>query len=99
MTYETFQAQLHAAESLSDFDAFFAMQDPSAAEGLFRFLFLYAHDPSPRCIRSALGMTQEAFAEAFHLPLQLVERWESGASAPRYVIDSIAYSVINKLPR
>jgi putative transcriptional regulator len=38
--------------------------------------------PNVRALRSHLGMTQEQFAKAYHLPIGTVRDWEQGRSRP-----------------
>ena len=38
--------------------------------------------PQVKLIRRALGLTQEEFAECFHIPLGTLRDWEQGAAAP-----------------
>jgi putative transcriptional regulator len=38
--------------------------------------------PDVRAIRTALGMTQQAFAARFHLELRTVQQWEQGRATP-----------------
>jgi putative transcriptional regulator len=35
-----------------------------------------------KLLRQRLGMTQERFAEAFHLPITTLRDWEQGRSTP-----------------
>jgi putative transcriptional regulator len=38
--------------------------------------------PQVRIIRRALGLTQEEFAQRFHIPLGTLRDWEQGAATP-----------------
>jgi putative transcriptional regulator len=38
--------------------------------------------PQVKIIRRALGLTQEQFAERFHIPLGTLRDWEQGAAQP-----------------
>jgi len=38
--------------------------------------------PQVRIIRRALGLTQEEFAQCFHIPLGTLRDWEQGAATP-----------------
>ena len=38
--------------------------------------------PQVKVIRRALGLTQEQFAERFHIPLGTLRDWEQGAAQP-----------------
>lgn len=64
--------QVHAA-ALSDPDA-----QPLTAEqlaGMHRSI-------DPRAVRERLQLTQQQFAETFHLSLRMIESWEEGRSLP-----------------
>ena len=38
--------------------------------------------PRVKIIRRALGLTQEAFAEQFHIPIGTLRDWEQGRNSP-----------------
>lgn len=42
----------------------------------------FRRGPHPRLIRAKLGLTQEAFAARFHLPLGTIRDWEQGKHEP-----------------
>ena len=45
-------------------------------------------------LRSACGMTQQAFADYLHIPKRTIENWENGKSKPaRYLFDLILYKL------
>ena len=47
-----------------------------------------------RELRDKTGMTQEAFAEMYRIPVSTLRKWEQGeASPPPYVIDLIARTI------
>ena len=51
--------------------------------------------PDVRAIREALGLSQQAFASAYRIPLATLKGWEQGRRQP----DATAYlSVIARLP-
>jgi putative transcriptional regulator len=61
------------AAALSDPDA-----QPRTAEQLARMRRV----SRVKVLRQRLDMTQEAFAEAFHLPITTLRDWEQGRSTP-----------------
>lgn len=40
------------------------------------------HDPDPKCIRLALGLTQVGFAQALGISPKTLHKWEQGSSRP-----------------
>lgn len=45
-------------------------------------------------LRSASGMTQQAFGDYFGIPLRSIQNWEYGASqCPEYLINLIEYKL------
>jgi putative transcriptional regulator len=56
------------------------------------------HVPDVRAIRESLGLSQAAFASAYHIPLATLKGWEQGRRQP----DSTASAYLNviaKLPK
>lgn len=54
--------------------------------------------PDVRAIREGLGMSQQAFASAYHIPLATLKGWEQGRRRPDAT--AAAYlSVIAQLPK
>jgi DNA-binding transcriptional regulator YiaG len=41
-----------------------------------------SHDPDPKCIRLALGLTQVGFAHALGISPKTLHKWEQGSSRP-----------------
>jgi putative transcriptional regulator len=62
-----------AAAALSDPDA-----PPRTAEQLTRMRRV----SRVKVLRQRLGMTLEVFAQAFHLPIDIVNEWEAGRAVP-----------------
>lgn len=59
-----------------------ALRDPDAqplTEADFKRM---VRTPQVKVIRRALGLTQEAFATRFHIPLGTLRDWEQGAATP-----------------
>lgn len=54
--------------------------------------------PDVRAIREALGLSQQAFASAYRIPLATLKGWEQGRRQPDATA-SAYLSVIAKLPR
>lgn len=49
---------------------------------------------SIKAIRSATGLTQEAFSERYGIPRRTIADWERGArNAPDYVVSLLRYRV------
>ena len=47
-----------------------------------------------REIRDSTGLSQSKFAEALHIPVRTIQKWEIGErSCPEYVVELIAYRV------
>lgn len=45
-------------------------------------------------LRTAAGMTQQAFAEYLHIPKRNIENWETGVARPaEYLIELIEYKL------
>jgi putative transcriptional regulator len=59
-----------------------ARSDPDAQPLSDQELARFQRLPEVRRLRRRLGMTQEAFAETFHLALGTVRDWEQGRSLP-----------------
>lgn len=59
-----------------------ALSDPDAQPLTLEKLARAKRGPNPRIIRAKLGLTQEAFAERFHLPLGTIRDWEQGKHEP-----------------
>jgi putative transcriptional regulator len=66
-------AQQRHAAALSDPDA-----QPLGPDDFKRM----KRTPQVKVIRRALGLTQEQFAERFHIPLGTLRDWEQGAAQP-----------------
>ena len=66
------EIEIHSA-ALADPDA--QPLTPERLEGLHR-------TPQVRVIRRALGLSQEQFAEHFHIPLGTLRDWEQGRKDP-----------------
>ena len=48
-------------------------------------------------LRTAAGMTQQAFAEYLHIPKRNIENWETGTARPaEYLIELIEYKLKNE---
>jgi putative transcriptional regulator len=59
-----------------------AVSDPNAQPATEAQLARARRVPSVRALRQKLNLTQEQFAERFHLPLGTVRDWEQGAHRP-----------------
>jgi putative transcriptional regulator len=55
------------------------------------------HVPDARAIREALGLSQAAFASAYHIPLATLKGWEQGRRQPDATA-SAYLSVIANMP-
>jgi putative transcriptional regulator len=66
------EAQHHAAAS----------RDPDAKPLTAADFKRMKRTPQVKLIRRALGLTQEAFAGRFHIPLGTLRDWEQGAAVP-----------------
>lgn len=59
----------------------------------------YAHNRDAATIRQLSGLSRAAFAREYNLPIRTLENWESNSasarSAPPYVLDLLAYAVLN----
>jgi putative transcriptional regulator len=59
-----------------------ARSDPDAKPFTSAQLAQMKHTPRAKLIRRALGLTQEEFAQRFHIPLGTLRDWEQGATEP-----------------
>jgi len=59
-----------------------AVSDPDAQPATAAQLARARRVPNVRALREKLKLTQEEFAERFHLPLGTVRDWEQGAHRP-----------------
>ena len=59
-----------------------ALSDPDCPPATEAQLARARRVPTVRALRKKLNMTQEQFAERFHLPLGTVRDWEQGAHRP-----------------
>ena len=59
-----------------------ALADPDAQPLTEEQLRNARRGPNPRIVRARLGLTQEEFAQRFHLPLGTIRDWEQGKHAP-----------------
>lgn len=59
-----------------------ALSDPDAAPIGFFELPGFIHIPNVRKLRARLGMTQEAFAAAYRIPVGTLRDWEQGRKHP-----------------
>jgi putative transcriptional regulator len=59
-----------------------AVSDPDAQPATEAQLARARRVPNVRALRQKLNLTQEQFAERFHLPLGTVRDWEQGAHRP-----------------
>ena len=59
-----------------------ALSDPDSPPATAAQLARARRVPTVRSVRKKLNMTQEQFAERFHLPLGTVRDWEQGAHRP-----------------
>ena len=59
-----------------------AHADEAALPRTAKQLAKFKRGPNPRLIRAKLGLTQEAFADRFGLPLGTVRDWEQGKHVP-----------------
>jgi putative transcriptional regulator len=71
--FDAMTAQQRHAAALSDPDA-----QPLGPDDFKRM----KRTPQVKVIRRALGLTQEQFAERFHIPLGTLRDWEQGAAQP-----------------
>lgn len=66
------EAEIHAA----------AMSDPDARPMTDEDLARMKQVPRAKTLRRALGLTQEAFATRFHIPIGTLRDWEQGRAEP-----------------
>ena len=59
-----------------------ALSDPDAQPLTDDQLKQFKRGPNPRVVRARLGLTQEEFAERYHLPLGTIRDWEQGKHRP-----------------
>jgi putative transcriptional regulator len=59
-----------------------ALSDPDALPRTPKQLARMRRVSRVKALRQRLGMTQEAFAEAFHLPVNTLRDWEQRRSVP-----------------
>lgn len=105
MTFETFYSLTLDATEFTDPEAFTAecggsVPDELPVDQLLAILadvYTYAHDRSVAAIRSITGLSRAAFSRAYHIPIRTLENWDAGVRAcPPYVLDLLAYAVINR---
>lgn len=77
-----------------------AMEEAAAhAQGKGKVARVHTIDmPDVRAIREALGLSQQAFASAYHIPLATLKGWEQGRRQPDATA-SAYLSVIARLPQ
>lgn len=87
---------------MSDFgkDLIAAMEEAAAhARGAGKVAKVYTVDvPDVRAIREELGLSQQAFAGAYRIPLATLKGWEQGRRQPDATA-SAYLSVIARMPR
>lgn len=59
-----------------------ALRDPDAQPLTETDLAQLKRVPRTKTLRRALGLTQEAFAERYHIPLETIREWERGSTEP-----------------
>lgn len=68
---------------------------------LLEACWAYGRDRTMTTVRTITGLSRAAFARDYRLPLRSVENWESDTSsarrAPGYVIDLLAWAIVNDL--
>ena len=105
MTFEAFYALTLNATEFTDPEAFTAecggsIQGELPIEQLLGILvdvYAYAHDRSMNTIRAISGLSRAAFARDYRIPIRSLEDWEAGRhAAPPYVLDLLAYAVVNR---
>ena len=105
MTFETFYALTLDASEFTDPEAFAAECGGSIPEDLpvdqllaiLADVYAYAHERSMATIRAMTGLSRIAFSRDYRIPLRTLESWEAGVRAcPPYVLDLLAYAVINR---
>ncbi len=70
-------------DTMSDDDAMAAaLSDPEAPPRTLKQLARMRRVSRVKALRQRLGMTQEAFALAFHLPVNTLRDWEQRRSTP-----------------
>ena len=61
----------------------------------------YGRNRSVATVRGISGLSRAGFAREYRLPLRTVENWESesdsGRTAPGYVVDLLAWAVVNDI--
>ena len=105
MTFETFYSLTLDATEFTDPEAFAAECGGSIPEDLpvdqllaiLTDVYAYAHDRSMATIRSMTDLNRTAFSRDYRIPIRTLESWEAGVRAcPPYVLDLLAYAVINR---
>lgn len=106
MTYQDFRRICMDATECADLETYIAEVGGSLPETvrddaiipLLSDLYAFAHNPTARCLRDMVGLSQAAFARDYKLPQRTLENWESkgdnARTAPGYVLDLLAYAVI-----
>ena len=107
MTYQDFKRLLMDAGEFTAMDAYIAdvggSVPPSVTDEqlipLLTRCWDYAHKRDAATIRQLSGLSRAAFAREYNLPIRTLENWESTSpsarSTPPYVLDLLAYAVIN----
>lgn len=67
-------------------------QDPDAEIGDFQVVY------PPQAVRRELGMTQEEFAKALHIPVATLRNWEQGRVAPDPAARSLL-TIVARIPK
>ena len=71
------------ADAMSDSESHAAaLRDPDAQPLTAESLARMRRVPRTKTMRRALGLTQEAFAMRYHIPLGTLRDWEQGRSEP-----------------
>ena len=101
MTFDLFCSLTVSAGKFADREPFVAehgvtIPDERPADRLYD-VYAYAHDRSMNAIRAISGLSRAAFSRTYRIPIRSLEDWEAGRrAAPAYVLDLLAYAVINR---
>ena len=97
MTFDLFCSLTVSAGEFADRESFVAEHGVTIPDERLYDVYAYAHDRSMNAIRAISGLSRAAFARDYRIPIRSLENWEAGVRAcPAYVLDLLAYAVINR---
>ena len=97
MTFDLFCSLTVSAGEFADRESFVAEHSVTIPADRLYDVYAYAHDRSVNAIRAMTGLSRAAFSRTYRIPIRTLESWEAGVRAcPAYVLDLLAYAVINR---